>query len=283
MVKIGRMKMRESNYKPSVKSAAVLFTCALLIGSMVFSSGCATSAGPSQTPPIVAVEVSRNKNSYVPAFYAVFDDKSGSVKSARIAPIQEQDLMSIIDILRQTGGELSFGLIGESSDRPLLRLRIPVPPPLPPRHDSQNAFERAEQDSTFQEEMESYNAKRQRWEADVNQRINAFMEAVRPRLQEPAREKATDINSALARAELFLNEPAALWPAETAQHKYIILNSDGVATVNRKPIEIKSHARLLLINGSGSVGTIAALQPLRFESKQAAIAFIEATELGRDK
>lgn len=275
--------MRESNYKPSTKSAVALLIGSLLIGSALLSSGCATPVVSTQTPPPVAIETSRDKSSHVPALYAVFDDKSGSVKSARIAPIQEQDLMSIIDILRQTGGELSFGLIGESSDRPLLRLRISVPPPLPPKKDSQNAFERAEQDSTFQEEMENYQAKRQQWEADVNQRINAFMEAVRPRLQEPAREKATDINSALARAELFLNEPDSVWPAETAKHKFIILNSDGISTVKRQPVEIKSHARLLLINGSGSEGTIAALQPLRFESIQSAIAFIAATELGRDQ
>jgi hypothetical protein len=118
-------------------------------------------------------------------------------------------------------------------------------------------------------------------EIEVNQRIDAFMEAARPRLQEPAKDKATDISSALARAELFLNEPGAVWPAET--HRLIILNSDGIATANRKPAEIKSGARLLLINGNGSLGMLEPLHPLRFESKQAALDYIAATELGRNK
>lgn len=129
--------------------------------------------------------------------------------------------------------------------------------------------------------MRNYETKRQSWEAEVNQRITAFMKAVRPRLQEPAKDKVTDICSALDRAELFLNEPGAIWPAET--HRYVILNSDGIDTVKRKPVEIKSGARLLLINGSGSLGTLASLDPLCFESKQAAFDFIVATELGRNE
>jgi hypothetical protein len=158
-----------------------------------------------------------------------------------------------------------------------------VPPPTPVKHDVQNPFERAEQDSAFQDDVDAYNTKRQRWETDVNQRINAFLVTVRPRLQQPAREKATDITSALERAELFLNEPNGSWPAETVEHKYIILNSDGIATTNRKPLEIRSGARLLLVNGSGSLGTIGPLHPLQFESKQAALDFIAATELGRNR
>lgn len=228
----------------------------------------------------MSVEASQSQR-LVPGLYAVFDDKSRSVKSARIAPLQEQDMMALINVLRQTGGELSFGLIGESRMRPLLRLRIPVPPQLPVKRVSQNAFERAELDSAFQEEMEGYEAKRKRWETEVNERIASFKEAARPRLRERAKDKATDISSALARAELFLNEPGAVWPAET--YRYIILNSDGIATTNRKPVEIKSGARLLLINGSGSLGTLASLRPLRFESKEAAFDFIAATELGRNK
>src|SRR5205085_8455322 len=213
--------------------------------------------------------------------YAVFDDKSRSVKSARMSPIQEQDLTALINILRQTGGELAFGLIGESSDRPLVRLRIPVPPTPPVRTVVQNPFERAEQDSLFQEQMRKYEEERQSWEADVNQRIAVFIAAVKPRLQQPARENATDIVSALERAELFLSEPGAVWPGQT--HSFIILNSDGADTTKRKPVEIRSGARLLLINGSGNLGTLGLLNPLRFESKQAAFDFLSVTELGRSR
>jgi hypothetical protein len=126
-----------------------------------------------------------------------------------------------------------------------------------------------------------YEANHQRWEAEVNQRVNAFLEATRPRLQEPARDKITDVYSALARAELFLNEPGDVWPGQI--HRYIILNSDGIDTTRGKPVEIKSGARLLLVNGSNSTGVLGSLHPLRFESKQAAFDFVAAIELGRNQ
>ena len=275
--------MEDANYFSSAKTATAIIACALIICVALFSAGCGASPGsPLLDPSAKTVSVeTRKSHRLAPGLYSVFDDKSGSVKSARLAPFQEQDLMALINVLRQTGGELSFGLIGESSNRPLLRLRIPVPPAPPVKRITQNAFERAEEDSAFQVEMENYEAKRKQWETDVNQRVAAFMEAARPRLQEPAKHKATDISSALARAELFLNEPGAAWPAET--HRLIILNSDGIATTNRKPVEIKSGARLLLINGSGSLGTLEPLHPLRFESKQAAIDYVAATELGSNR
>jgi hypothetical protein len=271
------------NHLPATSVTASL-AGSLLLCVALLSSGCSSSYStslPDRHAHIESVETGKNQVITMPGLYAVFDDKSRSVKSARIAPVQEQDLMALINTLRQTAGELSFGLIGESSARPLLRLHIPVPPPHPVMRQAENPFERAEQDSAFQDEMKDYEPKHQHWEAEVNGRIEVFIEAARPRLREPARDRVTDISSALERAELFLNEPGAVWPAET--HRYIILNSDGIATTNRKTVEIKSGARLLLINGSGSLRTIASLQPLRFESKQSALDFIAATELGRNR
>lgn len=180
--------MGDSIYKSFANSPVAFLIASLLIGSALLFSGCATPAVSVQPPSGSHVELARNKSSHVPALYAVFDDKSGSVKSARLAPLQEQDLVFLIDILRQTGGELAFGLIGESSDRPLVRLRLPVPPTPPVKPDVQNPFERAEQDSAFKTQASDYNTQRQRWESDSGERINAFLSAVRPRLQQPARE-----------------------------------------------------------------------------------------------
>jgi hypothetical protein len=252
---------------------------------MLFLSGCGAPRSISlqgDREQIESVGTDKSRAATVPGLYAIFDDKSRSVKSARIAPLEEQDLLTLINILRQTGGELAFGLIGETSDRPLLRLHITVPPARPFMRDVENPFERAEEESKFQDDVRDYETKRQNWEAEVNQRTETFLQAARTRLAEPARDHITDISSALERAETFLNEPDEVWPAGQT-HRYIILNSDGIATANRKPVLIKSGARLLLVNGSGSTGTLASLQPVRFESKQAALDFIAATELGRNR
>lgn len=278
--------MRISSNRQMATSLMTSLAGVPLLCAALLSSGCDATRSTSRQgrhDQVVSVETVKAQAATVPGLYAVFDDKSRSVKSARIAPLEEQDLQALINILRQTGGELAFGLIGEASDRPLLRLHITVPPARPVMREVENAFEHAEEESAFQDAMSDYEAKRQSWEAEVNRRAEAFVQAARTRLQEPARDHITDIPSALARAETFLSEPDAVWPTGGKTHAYIILNSDGISTVNRKPVEIKSGARLLLINGSGSTGTIAQLKPLSFESKQAALDFIVATELGRNR
>jgi hypothetical protein len=145
--------MGDSNNGLSAKSAATIIACALLYCLSLLSAGCGSSSGTSISDPgaqTVLVEANQNQKPLVPGLYSVFDDKSRSVKSARILPLQEQDLTALINVLLQTGGELSFGLIGETRMLPLLRLRIPVPPLLPVKRESQNAFERAEQDSALE-------------------------------------------------------------------------------------------------------------------------------------
>ncbi len=267
-----------------LKSAVVLIAGLALLAALLLSTGCYRSDGmtdKSQNNRVESVVTSQKQNALVPALYAVFDDKSGSVKSARITPLREPDLRSLIDNLRLTGGELAFGLIGELADRPLVRLRIPVPPPPPTKREIQNAFERAEQDALFQEELEKYEADLGNWKADIDRRVSAFLNAARPRLQEKATAKRSPINAALARSELFLNEPVTTWP--NAPHRYIILNSDAIDTTKSAPVTVKSGATLVLINGSGSLGVLESLKPLRFESVQAALDHITATEIGRNK
>lgn len=266
-----------------IKSVFTLMAGLALSAVLLLSTGCDRSVGTTtkSDPPIESVVASQEQNTLVPALYAVFDDKSGSVKTARITPLCEQNLMALIDTLRLTGGELAFGLIGESTDRPLLRLRIPVPPQHPTMREVQNAFERAEQDALFQEQLEKYEGEMRYWKADVDQRVNDFLDAVRPRLQEKATAKRSPINSALTRSELFLNEPISTWPK--APHRYIILNSDAIDTTKSSPVTLKSGATLVLINGSGSLGVLGSLNPLQFESVQAALDHITATEIGGNK
>lgn len=138
--------MRVSNNKLSAKSVTALIIGSILFGVSLLAAGCGSSSStfiPDQSAGDKSVEVSRSQSYLAPGLYSVFDDKSRSVKSARIDPLQEQDLMILINVLRQTGGELSFGLIGESRMRPLLRLRVSVPPTRPARREVQNPFERA--------------------------------------------------------------------------------------------------------------------------------------------
>jgi hypothetical protein len=264
------------------RSSIFKLTGSSLMVLMVLLSGCSNvSRNGQENTQIESVASSKVPVTFAPVLYAVFDDKSGSVKTARISPITEHDLTVLIDSLRLTGGELAFGLIGESTDRPLLRVRVPAPPAKPVKSEVQNAFERAEQDARFQDQMDQYEAEMRRWKEEVEKRINAFIEAVRPRLQERTAAKSSPINTALARSELFLNEPSTTW--SIPPRRYIILNSDAKDTTKTKLTVIKSGATLMLINGSGSLGILESMKPLRFESMESAVDYISKTELRRNK
>lgn len=277
-------KVNIMTIKSVIKSALMLASALALFVLLVFTTGCFSSESKTPDPQNTQAEsvaTARTQTRLVPALYAVFDDKTGSTASARITPIQEHDLLVLVDNLRLTGGELAYGLIGESTDRPLLRLRVGVPPARPIMQEVQNAFERAEQEARFQEELEKYESDLKQWKKDVDRSVSSFLEAVRPRLLEKATAKRSPINSALTRSELFLNEPTDSWPV--TPHRYIILNSDAIDTTKSARVTIKSGATLILINGSGSLGVIESLNPLRFESVQAALDHITATEIGRKK
>ena len=267
--------------KSVVQKHGKAFGGLFLLTLLILVSGCFAAPGSSGLTPSAGLVDNLRDASPIPVLFAVFEDKSGSVKSARISPLREEDLAALIRTLRIAGGELAFGLIGESTDRPLLRLRVPVPPARPLKAEVQNAFERAEQDARFQEPLERYEAELRQWNADVDQRASAFLNAVRPRLQEKATAKRSPINAALTRSELFLNEPVTTWPNDP--HRYIILNSDAIDTTKSALVSLKSGATLVLINGSGSLGIVESLKPLRFESVQAALDHISATEIGRNK
>jgi hypothetical protein len=265
--------MAEDMNENPCKTIITLMTGLALLAGLLVSTACYTaqsSMRDSKDDQIAAFD-SPDQSLLVPVLYVVFDDKSGSVASGRITPLRERDLLTLIDSLRLTGGELAFGLIGDSTDRPLLRIRIPIPPARPVKAKVQNAFERAEQDALFQERIEKFEAESKQRNNDIDQRVAAFMSAARPRLQERSVAKTSPINSALSRSELFLNEPATAWLRPP--HRYIILNSDAIDTTKSALVPIKSGAKLVLINGTGSLGILGAQNPLRFESVQAALDF----------
>ena len=64
----------------------------------------------------------------------------------------------------------------------------------------------------------------------------------------------------------------------------VIVDNRGSAILSSEFVsKAPADGYTLLVNGSNSTGVLGSLHPLRFESKQAALDFIAATELGRDK
>jgi len=170
------------------------------------------------------------------------------------------------------GGELAVGLIRDESDRPFVRLFVPAPPelpavgPVPANVFAAAAAKRREETSrTHVEEA------RRAWREDVAAREASFARSVEPLLARTADAPATDIWSALLRADVFLAEPNAF---PQATKNFVILVSDGVETVaDGAAPRLSSPAQLLLVNGAGGIGKLASLAPVRFESLDAALRY----------
>jgi hypothetical protein len=240
---------------------------ALLVAVLAVNAPPTTGKRPIPPAPVVAVR---------PPFRgAVLHDITYSRDTARVSASLD-DFCPIFDRLRATGGELGFGSIREDSDRPLIRCYVPAPPEPPPAPPPAtgggNVFVNTNNLKRYEAERKKYEAKRRAWEADANARINAFVAALTPLLGAPATAASTDLTAAVERGDLMLAEPSAFPHADTA----IILITDGIhnATAKETPT-IRSNARIAIVNGVGSMGALAKLDPmpLRFESTAAAIRY----------
>lgn len=204
-------------------------------------------------------------------------DKSQSANSTLTDQLTENDFTIPINVLRCVGGELAVGVVDNVSKKSLARLRVEVPPSPPSSPDASNVFVRANQDAAYQQRLNDYQSDVEKWAAETDKRVETFLAQVANLLKQPATAKRTSVWNAVARADLMLNESDVTWPQPT--HRYAVLNSDCQETARTKPVQVKSSAQWIVVNGAGSVGVAEALKPERFENSTSAFEFIKAKEL----
>lgn len=257
----------------------VLGTCLLAMAfafSLVALTGCNTTV-PAQSQIAASSVVSPAQAPCSPARIAVFIDKTGSTSWTRTPDVAPDDLQPLEEILDHCGGELAVGLIRDSSNRGLLRLLIsepPVPPVAPDPH--MNPFLLAEQQGAYEEKSRAYQEDLARRHREFQDRIRPFREQLKIILRQPANAPRTDIWGALLRSELFLNEPSDIW--KKPPHKYAIFVTDGLDNVVRQKVVIRSGAKILVVNGSATLGDLASLNPLAFENTGSAIGYVVSLE-----
>lgn len=204
-----------------------------------------------------------------PVKIAVLHDVSASVKTARVAALHPADFAPLIELLFRAGGELRVGLIQEDSDQPLLALSIVAPPacPLAP-HSASNLFESAQSQDVYATQLAQYQQDLQQWHRTANQRVAAFNDELARRLSRPPTAQRSDIWGAVARASLFLSEAVG---TPDASPRFLLLLSDGRDNVKKPAAALPAGVSVYLVNGAGSLGSLARLQPRRFEALPAAI------------
>lgn len=221
-------------------------------------------------PPRSSAEVASEMR---PVRVVVFVDQTCSMRKARSASISASSLTLLVDRLATSGGEVALGLIRDRSDAPLARLFIPAPPTLParPLRAKENIFIAAAAERRSVAERAVQSRAIAGWRADARDRVAVFRADIAPYLERRYDARSTDIHAALLRAEVFAGEPT-LFPERP--RTVVILVTDGLETVNAScPLRFRASAEILLVNGTGSVGGLAPLHPVRFESLAAAIRY----------
>jgi hypothetical protein len=79
--------------------------------------------------------------------------------------------------------------------------------------------------------------------------------------------------------DLFLAEDDAAWGGTAS--RWALLVTDGKDNVGEPAASLSSGARLVIVNGSGSTGELAPLNPMPFESLDAAVRYLIAQEESR--
>lgn len=203
-----------------------------------------------------------------PLRVAVALDKTGSSEPNGVSSVTVDDFSALIGLIRNRGGELAVGLIQETSNRPLLRLRIEPPETEGTPGAETNPYRRAEMQSS-QRHKDSIRAK------ELDDQITNFKRDLAARTSIPANAQRTALCEAIQRVDLFLQEESAWRDVQ----RFAVFVTDGEDNVAKSPCSpMKSDSRLILIKGVGELGAFKNWSPLVFESPRAAFSWIESTQ-----
>jgi hypothetical protein len=217
--------------------------------------------------------------SAAPVRIVLLQDKTGSSNWTRTPQLTVEDIDPLIDLLKTNGGEIGIGLIRDTSNRGLVRLRIDAAPDEPKiRQRTGRPYDDLRQAREYRVEYAKWEQLFPAWKNDVEGKIAGFKASVAPLLATNADARATDLWGAVQRADLMLSEPAA---TDISTHSWLLASTDGGHNRGRVLTRrLRSGARLVVINSAGTFGELAALQPLSFENIRASVRYVIQSERG---
>lgn len=269
--------MKKANLR---KKTASIFLFALLLISATTACDNSSSRQSNTSPTIATNNQPQQPPATNPPCPQVvsrivwLQDKTGSANQTRTPQTSIEQLELLIDYIRPCGGEIAWGLVNEQSNASLHRLRIEVPPsgaPVEPDRNG-NPFNVQRELTAYRRDKARYDETVRVWREESDRRIAIFKGEAEELLGRPADARATDVFGGIQRASLFLSESDTTWTVPT--RKYLILVSDGIDNMRRSYTPLGENTHFILVNGSASVGSLSSLNPIRFESIEAAIRFV---------
>ena len=193
---------------------------------------------------------------------AVYVDVSGSAQDGY--EFEDRHAAALTGLVRQFGGEVGFGLIGDGAPNSLIRFAAELAPSL-----SNNLLLRARQQPD-----------QVRDDALVKTRADSFIVQVMEQYRSAGLARRTDIGSALSQGQAFLFEPLA---KAMPVRRVLLLLTDGDQTGATPLPTLTNDVETLVVHASGRVHTdLEQFNPLVFGSTEAVLAYLRDSLQPRD-
>jgi hypothetical protein len=213
-----------------------------------------------------------SKETAHPIRIVIYQDKTASSSQTITPQLNVNDVEPLIEYIADHGTELGLGIIDKMSNMPLVRLFLEPPLRNFTEPADGNPFLLIKQRQEYQSKLERYNRAMDSYRIQTEAEMNSFREEAKLLLAQPPDASQTNIFDAISRSNIFFCEDGA---SQASVKKYLVLVSDGQHNAKGiSSVSLKSGVKLILINGSASVGSLAYLQPKCFESFKSSIRYI---------
>ena len=205
-----------------------------------------------------------------PIDVVVIGDQSASMKNSGTAVIQAEELIPLIQQLSECGGELGVTFVRESPEPGIKRIRFPEKPALPEeplQREGEEAYEFEDRVSAYKEQLVKRGEKIDHERTALKPKIESFLTQIRESLAR-RHSNATDLNSALNAADIFLAEEG------DAARSFLIIVSDGIDTEKRARLDKKSGVNVLWVNTTTEEKKSPWPTARRFENFESAVRFV---------
>jgi hypothetical protein len=213
-------------------------------------------------------------------------DKTGSRTSNKIPDINIDQMRTIALGILQRSGDLRTTSICTDSDKAMPRLYVetaksaPVTPIQTETCES-NVFAKAKLQEEQQVKLAAYQQQKnvydqqQQSKAKADQaRVDKLLAEVKPMLEKPEGCTASDMVGIVNRANLALQEPPATGAPKPRRVLFLITDGEHNATKDSKVPTLDAQTELVIVNGGKGAGIFEPLKPVKFDSIDAAIAYI---------
>jgi uncharacterized protein YcfL len=213
-------------------------------------------------------------------------DKTGSQTNNKIPNITIDQMRIIGSGILSRGGDLRTTSICTDSDKAMPRLYVepatqtPIAP-IQAETGENNVFAKAKlQDEhqvkivAYQKQKNAYDQQQQSKVKTDKTQLDKFLTTVQPMLDKPASCTGSDMVGIVNRANLALHEPTAIGSPLSRKVLFLITDGEHNTTKDSKVPTLDAQTDLVIVSGGKGAGIFEPLKPVKFDSIDAAIAYI---------